>query len=766
MDESPLVLCLITQMPFVDHVPLYSGASDCLKCGKPRTSHRVDHIFASDGFGRCLKCGLPAENHRVRSDEYMDRKKTKNNKRKHSKGTKKKRSGPKLYIGIDGEGQGRRKHRYVMLAAADKDGKTKWWIIDKKGLSTERCLDFMLNLPDNAMISGFAFNYDLTKILTDLPDEQLWLLFRPEQRPAPLGKMEFMGPRPIYWVAPSGVTYSLNLQGSKFTLQRRIGGEVFKQIIWDTFKFYQSKFTVALKDWKVGDPEVLKRMVHMKDQRADFDKLGREEIKQYCLEECQYMGELTYRLVTAHNDVGLKLKNFYGAGSSGAAILDKMGIRQRVAGSTYPQEMNHAVASAFFGGRFENSVIGQVNQRVFSFDISSAYPYHITFLPCLEHGEWKLTKNIEVARHARAACVHYYFRDNPHTRNLRSVKQQGWGPFPFRERSGSISYPSYSGGGWVWQEEFFEGLRLFPEIGFREAWVYKQDCECKPFEAIPKYYCQRCKIGKEGPGIVIKLGCNSCYGKLAQSVGRPVFNNWIWAGMIPSGCRAQVLTVLGLHDDWRNMLMVATDGVQSLEDIKTPAPKDTGSGHPITDESTGKTSVKPLGGWERKQIDKGVFYARPGIYFPMSPTKDELKEVRGRGVGKAVVLENWQMIVDSYEKYGLDRPIKVCNVTRFNGAKSSISRAGNPRDGYEYTRAPRYGQWTTREVEMSFNPMPKRAGITDDGHTLRLRYFRGDLESQPYKKAVISEEAREMMRSQLEVIEQPDVDMSDYEEDL
>jgi hypothetical protein len=36
-------------------------------------------------------------------------------------------------------------------------------------------------------------------------------------------------------------------------------------------------------------------------------------------------------------------------------------------------------SSAFFGGRFENSVIGPIQKEIFSYDISSAYPYQLFF---------------------------------------------------------------------------------------------------------------------------------------------------------------------------------------------------------------------------------------------------------------------------------------------------------------------------------------------------------------------------------------------------
>jgi len=279
----------------------------------------------------------------------------------------------------------------------------------------------------------------------------------------------------------------------------------------------------------------------------------------------------------------------------------------------------------------------------------------------------------------------------------------------------------------------------------------------------------RLKLGKEGPGIVIKLGCNSCYGKLAQSVGNALFNSWIWAGMITSGCRAQVLDILAIHKDWANLLAIATDGIYTREKIEAPKPLDTGTRDVwVTNPKTGIIELKPvLGGWENKTYDRGMFFARPGIYFPLNPSIDDIKDIRGRGVGKGVVLENWSTIIDTWKKDGIEGNAQVANVTRFCGAKSSISCSNG---GKRYNRAnakggvlPSYGQWITRKVEMSFHPLPKRALVNPDGVTLKLRRFPKSLESVPYDRAMMSNESNELRMMTIEALEQPDGDLTEYE---
>lgn len=691
-----------------------------------------------------------------RNEDYRKR----HNKRRHLKQDK-----GTLYLGLDGEGIGRSDHRYVYLAAVNEDMGRVWHVECETGLTTVQCLDFLLALPKNARVFGYALNYDLTMMLRDVDNEALYRLARPDLRQRK-GEAAVKGPYPVHWNG-----YQLNMQGTKFSVRR--GRE--SRVIWDVFKFFQSKFVNALIDWKVGEETLLARMAEMKDNRGNFDRLYKddpESVRQYCREECAHMGQLARKLTNAHTDAGLDLRGkYYGAGSSASAMLRVMNIREQL--KAQPPEMSDAVARAFFGGRFENSVVGPIRGMVYNYDISSAYPYQLTKLPCLIHGAWEHTtdRNRITAPGIATALVRYSLPKAPWV--------DSWGPFPYRmskgsnegstESIGSSCFPIESAGGWVWREEYLAGERHFPNVQFEEAWIYHCACDCQPFADIPKYYIERLRIGKEGPGIVLKLGMNSCYGKLAQSVGNAMFNSWIWAGIITSGTRAQILDVLALHKDRSNMLMVATDGIYTRERLTMPTPWDTGT----ADAAGADGKRKPLGGWEETPIEKGVFVARPGIYFPMNPTKKELKKIRARGIGKAVVLESHAIIEESWNRYGITQDAYIKKVVRFCGMKSSISRTGKPGE-YTYYRAngegskeghdmPSYGQWVERPVKMSFNPRPKRENVAADGSTLVPRRMLSDVMSAPYKKVQESEEKRELEAVIQEILEQPNADLSEYE---
>lgn len=692
------------------HVP---DGNPCLRCGLAPYQHRVKHKPTGDPCA----CGVPLAQHRTRS---AGEKKRSTHKYSWKQNT--------YYVGVDGEGRGRDPHIYYLLAACDETGERKWYVENPAGLSTVECLSFLVNLPKHARCFAYSFNYDLTKILKDLPDEALYRLFRPESRK---GKR---GPRAILW---SG--FRINLLSTKFTVEDTTTRK--RRVVWDIWKFFRGKFVSALLDWKVDrDLKLdLAFMSEMKEKRAHLDQEDNETVLRYCLQECRCLAALVKKLVQAHIDAELPLRAFFGAGSTASALLDKMNIRD-LRGDGGPDEMAEAVASAFFGGRFEHIVVGPIAGPVYSYDISSAYPYQLCFLPCLVCARWERTKSWRRVESARHACIRYQLPDTAF------ISDMPWAAFPFRLSDGTIIFPGVSGGGWVWRDEYLSALRLFPDIEFCEAWVLESDCSCgSPFTLIPQVYRERARLGKDAAGIVLKLGINSNYGKLAQSSGSAPYQSWIWAGMVTSGCRAQILDFLALHSDPCNMLMVATDGIYTRERISTPYPRDTGT----SDMS------KPLGGWEEKILANGVFAARPGVYFPLNPSDEDIAQFRARGLSKTVLVREWKRIVEAYEA-GLPE-VEIPSVARFVGAKSGTihSRRG-------YSRTASCGEWVERQIRLSFTSLPKRA--TTEGQYLTIRNLTTEETSLPYKRSLLSEDAVQLRLAELEAEEQPDGgDYTDYD---
>jgi hypothetical protein len=625
------------------------------------------------------------------------------------------------FLGIDGEGSGRRPHVYTYLAYSDESG---GFSRDIHKPNTRQALDFLLTIPDGYTVVAFAFGYDLTKILADLPDSHLFHLFRPETREYWSWKAMRRVNKPVRWAG-----FELDFMAGKFSVKK--GRK--KVVVWDVFKFFATRFTNALEAWQVETD--LEHMKAMKESRSAFDSMSQKEINAYCREECRTLAILASRLYKAHCEAGLQLKGFYGAGSTGAALLNKLDVKDYR--NDGPEKMRDELARGFFGGRFENSVVGTFKRPVWSYDISSAYPYQCTRLPCLVCGEWRHTTKERVAINARAALVRC---------EIDTLDKIAWGPFPFRTKKGEITYP-HAGECVVWKDEYLAGKRLYPtDVTFHSAWYLSGECKCGrpyPFTDIAAVYRERVKLGKEGKGMVLKLGANSVYGKLAQSIGAPQFQSWVWAGMITSGCRAMILDAIGACKNRHSMLMVATDGIYSAEPLDLPKPWDTGT----------YDLKKPLGGWEEKRYEKGVVCLRPGVYFPVDPTEKELADIRARGLGKAVMAKHWRKAVDALES-GKDS-VQFPSVQRFIGAVSSVYQTPTG----DYRRSEDYGEWIEREIKLSFNPLPKRhLGATIDGYKrLVTRNFAGQL-TEPYDAALESQEARDLELQTQEILEQPDGD--------
>lgn len=793
--------------PRPEHVPT---SDPCTLCGLPAEKHRLrtDRPKPHSPIGDpCAECGRPAE-------EHKRRKKTKKGPRKTLT--------EKALIGFDGEGQNTPdgRHVYTYAAAVDETGYKLGSVENLRGLDTEALLAFLVELAEercpekhspHLTLFGFSLGYDLTKILEDLPDMNLWKLCRPESRAyhlKPDPHEELPGPAtkralraPVIWEAPkSRATYSLDYQRSRFTVRRiddvrkttLASGRVKKKPIgpsvtlWDGFSFFACSFVSALEKWSVGTPEERERILDMKLQRGDFEHVSFEAVKTYCDSECALLGQLMRKLIDAHAAAGLVLRDFYGAGSSGGAMLKKwnakrwLGPVKRSTDGEPCEEMRIPMAQAYFAGRFECSRVGPIEGEVFGFDVSSAYPYAMACgMPCLEHGKWtRFTRDRYLEKRITEAD---YALVRAQTRTVG--KSPAWGPLPWRLKTGDIIYPLESQGSWVWRSEYLAVRDGKPwRAQALEAWIYEQECICRPFEEVPAVYSERVRLGKDAAGLVLKLGLNSCYGKTAQSVGSHPFQSWVWAGMITASTRAQLLTAIAAATDPWSVLMTATDGLFAREDLKLPKPEDTGT----FELRNQKGELVPLGGWERKSYKSGIFIARPGVYFPLVDGAGAGEEVRARGVGRRTLAAHKTRLVEHWRTHeptlsnGL-RPFPPNyafeDVNLFVGMVTGVLRhpeGPRPKSGPlvlgEPVRSKSYGRWIQREQVISFAPQPKRADLDVD--TKQLTPWRKPLrkdggvekESSAYGpaiglEAVLSEDALRLRATTEQAHEQPHLDV-------
>lgn len=585
-----------------------------------------------------------------------------------------------------------------------------------------------------------------------------------------------------------------------------------KTKIWDCFRFFGCAFVEAIKDWGVASPAQLERIQHMKDKRGAFADESPADVKAYCKEECFLLAVMMRKLITAHEEAGIPLTSYYGAGSTAGALLKKnlVGEFKGPPLEHMPKDLAAAISCAFFGGRFENSQIGKITVPVQSYDISSAYPYALADLPCLKCGTWTLIQGNtprDVARMKKATLALCKFRVGKLSAAER--RELAWGPLPCRDAKGSICYGT-NFTGWAWRPEVLAALRGWPDLVTLEGetWIYETVCDHKPFAFLPEVYRQRVQWGKEGAGKVLKLGANASYGKTAQTLGDdPPFQSWVWAGMTTGTCRGQLLDGICLAKDPWSVLALATDGIYGTEKLAMPKPRDTGT----------SDLPKPLGGWEHKEIPEGAFLAKPGLYFRLATT---LADMRARGVGRREVFSQRERLMSAFE--GWDRKDFSFYVPmtsrRFYGAKTSViaqSRCapcgktwpgvpekGCPKCGavgstfkVDFTRTPEeffcagcdkgfvgkpkcplcgkigkktreskvaYGTWNVREVRIKFDPHPKRERrLGRGGSSVRLTMRDlGGIASAPYRTGATTPEGQAAREGSELALEQPDWDGS------
>ena len=203
---------------------------------------------------------------------------------------------------------------------------------------------------------------------------------------------------------------------------------------------------------------------------------------------------------------------------------------------------------------------------------------------------------------------------------------------------------------------------------------YDRRCEHRLFDFIPPLYAERKRLGKSGRGMVLKLGLNSLYGKLAQSVGAAPWANPIYAGLITSLVRARLI------DDYTRVgndkcVMLATDGV--FYQLDAPDGYDTGT---------------ELGQWEEKIHDDGCFIIQPGLYFVSS----EMGEPKTRGVPQRAVARMFTNFSDAWlREMSVPVPVHTFTGLRLAAARNKLDTAGQWVDGYKDVAF----DWRTKRVK-------------------------------------------------------------------
>jgi len=296
------------------------------------------------------------------------------------------------------------------------------------------------------------------------------------------------------------------------------------------------------------------------------------------------------------------------------------------------------------------------------------------------------------------------------------------GSMTHRTPSGRVLRP-HSTAGWYWRHELEAARRagLVDRCRYRRWWIY-DPCDCPPpFRAVANLYETRVKVGKATPhGRALRLVYNSAYGKMAQSIGEPLFGNPVYASLITAGCRTMILEAIASHPDRAaGVVMIATDGVY----FRTP--------HPSLD-----LDDERLGAWSGK-AKANLSLLKPGVYWD-----DQAREavasggklgLKSRGVNERALAAEVHKIDRLWESFDPRRPPGIdprTDVDRWPAVYLTP-----PFSMVSPRQALRRGKWTlvatverAKSVRQSAAPHTKRLPVPPDDE----RAQDGLIRSQPW----------------------------------
>ena len=493
-------------------------------------------------------------------------------------------------------------------------------------LSGDVIREWLLDLPaifGRSIFVAFSFSYDVAQILKDLPYEKAWEIQhgKPFDRPDAKENRN----RIVFWQ-----NYGFKFLKSKsFTLYKLKSSSCYifsktgkrclnaqsKIEIFDVFGFFQASFLSAIKSMPgVATKEEYDLIVSGKKERSTFDPSAIDWIKTYTAQELICLSRMMELLREKMLAEGIKIRHWHGAGSIAAALMKRENVKQHLA-QVETKDIPYAQIAAhhaYFGGRIELIRQGSTRKPLYAYDIASAYPAIASHLSGMQGGVFVSRLNPSERE------IH-----NSSILSIIRLKTHGFPPAPFyplpyRTGKGSILYPR-AVHGWYMRDEVLAALKWRDQFGgdidFIELLEFRPLSDDKPFVFLQSLFDYRLTLDKRDiTQIVIKLGINSVYGKLAQAVGgqdkAPSLSSPWHAAAITAGTRARL--VLAALSDPEAIVMFATDGIVSLRPLPLEIPQS-----------------KTLGAWEAETCAAGGVFAQSGVYALSDAKGDFKSKTRG-----------------------------------------------------------------------------------------------------------------------------------------
>lgn len=515
------------------------------------------------------------------------------------------------FVGVDGEGCTGKdgQHRYVLFGVGDKQ------IENPDGLQWKEIFEFLYaQYRPNTAYVGFYLGYDFSQIFKTLPEGRARMLLTSEGIAKRKHRIPGKQPHPVECAG-----WQFDILANKRLRIRPKGCECpnatckCKHDPWmyvcDVGSFFQSSFLSVInpEGWAPGTEVVTGAEYALIEQgktRRSVATLD-DSMRMYNLLENEVLVRVMKTLDRGFHDIGIHLpaSKWFGPGQAAQAWMEKRGIPKRVDHEgVVPDWFLEAARMSYFGGWFEPFVHGIIPGTSHEYDINSAYPWVISQLPCLLHGEYSYGEGLPTVE-KKDLCLVYGEVWSPGMPDRN--RSQHIGAMLHRDVHGSILRPLATAG-WYWWDEITAAQRagLVKRLDNRgkqriTKWVKYHPCDCPPpMGEVSDLYMKRLEYGKKSPrGKAAKLVYNSKYGKNAQSIGNPMFGNPVYASRITSQCRTCILDAIGSHPDgMKAVCMIATDAVYFL------------TKHPTL------TLSENLGDWEYSAKERLSIF-KPGVYW-------------------------------------------------------------------------------------------------------------------------------------------------------
>lgn len=432
-----------------------------------------------------------------------------------------------------------------------------------------------------------------------------------------------------------------------------------QKVFYDIFNFFNSSFVEVLKILEL-DKKFKEEFEYIKEFKLKRDKFSNKILKKiiyYNKLEC-FLGlkivETIYNLLPSD----LKTLKLYGSSAITNIYMKKCEIDKKINSYRLIKDFDFKIfKEMFFGGRMEAFKVGKFYD-VYKYDINSAYPFVISQLR--EVKEIYKNKNLNEIVDTDI----YYIKMTIYDNDLIGL-------LPVRLKSGIVVFPSYV-------EGYYYGFEVKAVFLYQKKYKVKLEILKRfsvvlgdlLFENINELYKKRLdyKQKNDKRNLIYKILLNSIYGKFSQKVGKNIFNNYYYAGLITSCIRGKIL--IDFIDYAKDIIFIATDGVL------------------LKNKNDKLVINSELGNYEEIKI-KDAFVVMSGVYYLIDYNNKEYTGQRGFHIdykkvielinqfGKVKILDRVFITIPyalkNYKKY-LDKSCKIITIEKTLDIKNQIKR--------------------------------------------------------------------------------------------